>query len=184
MKSMKKYLALKIITAILFIVVGVIMIMHPNKVISIITWLLGIGIIIIGAALVVADVMAKEVFTRNGTLLTGVIFIVMGIALLANPDIGNILLPLCIGAMIIADSIIRMQIGAMIRGFGGSSYLTVISVLTIVLGILCIFNPMKTSALITTFLGIVVIIEAISSLVDTYYVKKYVKEIEDNIIDV
>lgn len=184
MSSIKKYLTLKIITAILFIVVGIIMIMHPNKVISIITWLLGIGVIVIGAVLIIADVAAKEIFTRNGMLLTGVLFIVMGIALLVNPDIGNILLPLCIGAMIIADSIIRMQIGALIRGFGGSSYLTVISVLTAVLGIVCIFNPMKTSALITTFLGIVVIIEAVSSLVDTYYVRKYIKEIEDNIIDV
>jgi uncharacterized membrane protein HdeD (DUF308 family) len=114
----------------------------------------------------------------------GVLLIVMGIALLAYPNIGNILLPLSIGAIIIADSILRLQIGRAITHIGGTSYLTIISILTFILGLICVFNPMISSQVITIYLAIMMIVEAITSLVDTIYVKKYMKELQDNIIDV
>lgn len=184
MKSIRKYLSIKVIVAIFFIILGVIMMLKPHQVVSLITFLFGIGLLIIGGCMIVADLLSKELFSRTGLLMQGVLFIVLGIALLIYPGIGNVLLPLSIGGLIIADGIMRLQIGSLIRHVGGSSYLTALSVLTIILGVICIFNPKISSAVITGFLGIMMIVEAVASLADTYYVKKYIKEIDDNIIDV
>ncbi len=184
MKNIQKYLTGKIIASIFFIILGIIMIAKPLQVVSLITMILGIGTIIMGVVLIGLDVISKELFLRSGTLMQGVLLIVMGIALLAYPNIGNILLPLSIGAIIIADSILRLQIGRAITHIGGTSYLTIISILTFILGLICVFNPMISSQVITIYLAIMMIVEAITSLVDTIYVKKYMKELQDNIIDV
>ena len=180
MKDIQKYLTCKIIASIFFIILGIIMIAKPLQVVSLITMILGIGTIIMGVVLIGLDVISKELFLRSGTLMQGVLLIVMGIALLAYPNVGNILLPLSIGAIIIADSILRLQIGRAITHIGGTSYLTI----TFILGLICVFNPMISSQVITIYLAIMMIVEAITSLVDTIYVKKYMKELQDNIIDV
>lgn len=184
MKDAKKFLVLKIIVSILFIILGVITILKPVQVVTIVTWILGVAAIIAGIVFITVDISTATLFLRSGGLLQGVIYIMLGIALIAYPKIGNYLLPLTVGAFLIADSIMRMQIGHVISVAGGRSGLYVIAVLTLILGIVCLFNPMISSEIITTFLGIMLIVEAASSLIDTIYIKKYMKEISDQIIDV
>jgi uncharacterized membrane protein HdeD (DUF308 family) len=184
MKEAKKFLTVKIIVSILFIILGVITIMKPVQVVSIVTWILGIASIVAGVVFIVIDISTSTLFLRSGGLLQGVIYIMLGVALIAYPKIGNYLLPLTVGAFLIADSIMRMQIGHVIAVAGGRSSLYIIAVLTLILGIVCLFNPMISSEIITTFLGIMLIVEAASSLIDSIYIRKYMKEISDSIIDV
>lgn len=133
-----------IITAIVYIVVGLLLVIWPDQARQIIIYALGAATLLYGVYRIVDYFIQKEHLegVQIGVAL-GIACIVTGLFLLIKANIVVAILAAVIGIAIITDSILRLQIALNLRSFGGKNWIVlgITALVMLVFGILLLFNP-------------------------------------------
>jgi len=133
-----------IITAVIYMVVGLLLVIWPDTARQIVIYAIG------AAALLYGGYRIYDYFARKENLAgiqigvaLGIACIVLGLFLLFKANVVVSLLAAVIGVAIIVDSVLRLQIALNLRLAGGSRWivLTVTALVMLVFGILLLFNP-------------------------------------------
>lgn len=169
-----------VFSSLVFLVMGILLIIKPAQIITGISIVVGIGIIIAG-------IFAFLRYFRNGEmksyfrfdLIYGVICVLAGTLLILNPQAVASILPLVLGIWMIINSIIKIQYALTVKQYGQQSWLStmVIAIITLAFGILFVFNPFKGMTILTQILGAVISIYAVLDIVNSYLLKKKVKDV-------
>ena len=129
--------------------------------------------IIVGWLLVIAGIAnIIGVFTSNaGTRwrllqgLLGILFIVVGFDIIADPLSGAIALTIVIGAMLIADGIFRIVASFMDREAGGRVWMIVLGIINIVLGFWIWSGIPVSGIVIGVFVGLQLLIAGMAWII-------------------
>jgi uncharacterized membrane protein HdeD (DUF308 family) len=129
--------------------------------------------IIVGWLLVIAGIAnIVGVFTSNAGIwwrllqgLLGILFIVVGFDIIADPLQGAIALTIVIGAMLIADGIFRIVASFMDSGAGGRVWMIVLGVINILLGFWIWTGIPMSGIVIGVFVGLQLLIAGIAWIV-------------------
>ena len=151
--------------------VGLVLLLIPgtlNKVIG----------ILIGAALLVVGVLAIIKYTKekeegsNLNLVSGILYSVLGVIIIIYPYSIINLVTICLGVYLIINGLLKLKLALVLKKVTDKWIGTlVMGIVTIILGLLLIFNPFA-GITITKLAGAFLVVVAIFDLIDTYIIEK------------
>ncbi len=171
-----------IISSLLACLVGVVMIINPEMSIRTIALIAAIYIIIHGITLIALDIKASMFYIPFNGFISGVLSVILGIVLLAMPNLLTTIFTIAIGFWILLQSIDVIKMALVIKNKKTPwIMLLLLGILDLLVGILVIFNPFEASISITVFAGIMILIHSLINISDMILIKKDVKNISKSI---
>lgn len=167
--KIKTFINSAILMAVAFAVLGLVFIIFPQGSLDTIRWIVAIFFFAAGVFMLARNASSKHPMF-GGTIL-GAILLIAGLVFAFNPGIMNIF-PIILGAWFIISSMSTVRYATAIRDSNAKTWSFVTSTLSIVCGILLIINPWGGQIAMMTFAGIMMLIYAVSSLVDLLTLKK------------
>ena len=161
---------LELLTGLLMIVLGVLVFWIPNIVMTGLVYAFGVAAIVMGVADILLFIRVER-YTGLGpilSLITGIISVMTGIALLIYPRLGTALLTLLFPIWFLAHCISRlMQLHhiRLLAGEGMYIFTLVVNIIGMILGFMMLFRPFFTLAAIQCFAGSYLILTGIDSVI-------------------
>ena len=175
-EKLNKFFVSSIILSIIMFIIGMILIIYPEVSFLTITYILAVMLIVNG----IYFIFDKETSILFSSFLTlGVLEVVLGIIMLRNPDIVKTLFPIVVGIVMITKSSLDLRLSLLLNENGYKNWLIlfILSILSIVCGIVVIANPTIGRVAITSYIGFIIAFYSLSALVDTFIFKKNIKDI-------
>lgn len=169
----RKYSANTLVVSVLLLILSLFLIIKPVTSLNFIMVLLGCITVLDGIIHIVSYFStSSELKMFSFELVQGILGSILGFVFIFNPELIVSFLPFIIGAWIIVEGIIKFQFSFNIRGseLGNWFMPLCISILTIILGFIIVFNPFGTAIAITSLAGIFLLISEILNIVESIYV--------------
>lgn len=181
-KKINSFINSFIVSSIVLALLGLCMIIFPTISLSVISYAIAVAFIMIGIYLFTLDFHS---FFFVDTMTQGILMMIIGIIIMIYPDTFRIVLPIMLGIWFIMESFIKIRISLEIKSEDTPWVLTLIlSIVTLICGILFIVNPINSSDIITSAFGIILVIYSISDMVDMFVFKKNIKPIVDTLKEI
>lgn len=168
-----------ILTALIYIVAGVVLIMYPDKVQDVICNIIGIVGIILGVVRIFMYLAANaaDAVYRND-FVEGVALILIGVLIIYQKAVVQTLMPFIVAIIIIVDGFVKLQDGidAKRLGYDKSYIYVIIATISIVVGLIVMFNLVETSNLIFQILGGGLIYCGATDIVSVIFIAKRVQK--------
>ena len=184
----KKMSMTSIIFSIIFILMGAFLLARPADAIHLVSYALGIILLVWGLISVVQFFSDKE--SQNYlefNFIIGVFVLIFGIIILVKPNTIASIIPLLLGIWMLINGVTKLSYSLSVGGGKSSTSSIIISLVIIILGILLIFNPFSGAEKLVQILGIIIILYSVLDLVECFSIKRVIKKeiIKDdgNIID-
>ncbi len=175
-EKLNKFIYSSIAISILMFIMGLIFVVYPDISFTTVTYILSVLLIING----IYFIATKEGSIFFSSFLTiGVIDVLLGLVMILNPDIIKVLLPIVVGIVMIVKSVLDLRISILLyrNEYSNSLFLFVCSIISVICGLFIVINPSFGTIALTTTLGIIIMIYAISNIIDTIVFKKDINEI-------
>lgn len=186
-----------VITAICYIVLGVILFLYPTMTLRLVCTGIGIIVLIFGLAKLLSYFRTKtEGLAKQLDLIVGIILAVLGIFILVKPGLIAGMLPFAVGVYIFFDSALNIRQAFELKNVGFERWwsMLIIAVVMVVIGIIMMCNPFTTAALTVRVVGAIFFCRGISNIITIWFTEKQVSnyvvdstktiiEVEGKIID-
>ncbi len=187
---MGKFFKSTLISSIGLAILGILLFFQSEVTIVSISYVIGAILVAIGviAGLKFVDNRKKEVKDEMN-LVYGVVTVILGIIVICNPKAIGSIIPLVIGIVIVLSSAMKLQYGLDLRKNENNLWksTTIVSIITMVVGIVLIFNPFKGAEFIAKIMGVLIFIYALLDITTTISIHKTIKNlhkaIEDSVTD-
>lgn len=152
--------ALNVILGIIALIFAGYILMYPTLGTLTINFILALGILVLGIALISLGRAATENTAKMGLTAAGLLMVIIGIIALAIPEIIGILL-----IAIIALGALIMGVGLLVAGiYGKKTWIAILGILMLILAIIIIGYPAVGEFLIALKLAIIFILGGIVSI--------------------
>ncbi len=192
MKLLEKIRRMELLMAVISLILGVIMVIFPQKTMSVICYVIAGAILLYGVIDIISYFTSKSYEGNFSlTLLRGVVASVIGIIIFIRPSYLSTFIPIVLGILLIIDGITSIQKSVFLKNnnvyFWHISMIE--SILTLALGIFVLINPLSAQTAIIICLGISFIWYGITSVWNYLYVQKKINfireaELKNEIIDI
>lgn len=181
-KDFNKIFTTSILTSVVFIALGIFLLTKPDTTIKIISYTIGIIIILLGA-ISFGKYFSGKKDGIDFSVIYGVLSMVMGLIIILNPTALATLIPFVLGFWMIINSIIKIQYSLDLKNYDNNAWIPtlVIALLTLVWGLILVFNPFGGAMAITQMIGIFIIIYSILDIVESSILHKNIKDMGKNI---
>lgn len=183
-KLMKKFFRSSLVSSIMLFVLGLLIIFKSEVTIIAISYLIGGVLVGLGAFAIIQFIKNIEISGKNDLdILYGVVTIILGLLIVKNPKSIASVLPIIIGVAIVINSSTKLQYAFELKKENNQQWKTtmIISIISVICGVVLLFNPFKGAVILTQTIGIFIIIYAILDIVSTSIIKKNVKYIHEAI---
>ena len=181
---MSKFFKSSLLSSIGLVVLGFLLIYQSEATIVSIAYIIGAILIAIGVIAILKFVKDMNSPTKNELdTIYGLVSIILGIVVITNPKgIGSII-PLIIGFIIIISSATKFQYSLELKSHKNDLWKSTmaLSILTMVCGVLLIFNPFQGAVYITRVVGIVIVVYGILDIISTIMIKNTVTKLQNAI---
>ena len=178
-KKLKRMFNLSIIFSILLAVLGVVMIIHPNVTLNTMSKILAGYVIIRGICKVILHFKEIDNYMPFNQLMPGIICIVVGLILFTHPNFIETLVGILVGIWIVTESLNDINIAWKLRKTDAPWLITlVLGMISLVAGIILLVNPTESADAVMIWSGTILLINSITSCIDKFIFKKYVKDIK------
>ncbi|MDO4547838.1 MAG: DUF308 domain-containing protein [Clostridia bacterium] len=173
-----------IIGEIIVALAGLFMLINPELALTVVIYLMGICLIVIGAFRVISyfrnDIRGGIV---TMSLAVGLALITGGILLLVFPLIPTYAMFMILGGILIGGGFTKIQMAYDVKRLGDERWwiLLIASCASLIMGILALFNPFGVAVTLTMVLGCFLIVE---SAIDIYCALSFKKKVRDLFKDV
>lgn len=179
-KQINKLWVGSLFTTLLFIIVGILLIIKPEQIITMISMIIGLSILVVGIFAFVKYFRGQK--TQTGfsfDLIYGTICAVSGSLLILNPKAVASVLPLILGVWMLFNSISKIGYVLDLKKQAGKEWISpfILTTLTLMCGILFIFNPFKGATIITQILGSTLVFYSLIDLINSFILRKKVNVI-------
>ena len=172
--KVKSFINSAIIMAVSFIILGLVFILFPEGSLDTIRWITAIFFFAAGAYMLAANASAKQ--PMFGATLLGVILLIGGLVFAVNEGVMNIF-PIILGAWLIISALSTVQYSIALQSPNAKAWSGLTSILSIICGILLIVNPWGGQIAMMKFAGIMMVVYAISSLINLITLKNNIKDL-------
>lgn len=174
-----KLMTISLITSIAVIILGLVLVLFTKLSLDIIGYIVAILLIINGVLNITDDYKQFKVFYFFDGFTSGLLSIIFGIIILANPEYTALIMPIMIGLWIIINSTFKLRMALALKDSSKTNWILpyILSILTIIIGLCLIFNPEIGSLGIARIIGFLIILYGISDVIDVIIFKKNIKAI-------
>ena len=170
-----------VVVSVFFLVLGILMVVRPESSLTVICRALGALTAVFGAVRIVQYFLRTPESVGQRYDLAGGIFCLLAAALLVFRA-GEIaaILSVIVGIFILIDSVFKLQVALDARrtGVGAWIPMMILACLSLLLGILLVFDTFKGQAVISVIMGCALIYEALADLFTVFYVSRAVKNVK------
>lgn len=165
--------------SIIFLLLGIIFLIYPNISIQVVAYLIAFILIGSGIYLIGLEFTNRIIFFPMDTLFNGIISVILGTIILIYPNIFQIIIPIMLGTYFILDSIFKLKVIMFLRRIDNTSWILtlLLTILSIICGIVLIANPLDSSIAIALFAGIILIVYSITGIIDMLLFKKNIHDL-------
>lgn len=181
-KDFNKIFTTSILTSIVFIALGVFLLVRPGTTIRIISYTLGTIIILLGS-ISFGKYFSGKTRGVDFNLIYGSLCTIMGLVIILNPNALATLIPFILGFWIVINSIIKIQYSLNLREHNSNAYIStlIIGILTLLWGLILVFNPFSGAIAITQMIGIFIIVYSILDLIESTLLHRNIKKFSKNV---
>ena len=180
----KKIFWTSIVSTIAILVFGGLLFAFPETVIKSITIALAVIFIAVGIIPIINYFRFRSsgIATTFGFMM-GVFCIIVGLILLMNENILNIIIPIITGVWIIINAINRIAIAMDLRDLkvGIWSITLIYAIITLIIGVLLILDPVNGGRLVTKTVGIIIMCYSMLDLIELILVRLKVKSVANTV---
>lgn len=165
--------------SIIFLLLGIIFLIYPNISIQVVAYLIAFILIGSGIYLIGLEFTNRIIFFPMDTLFNGIISVILGTIILIYPNIFQTIIPIMLGTYFILDSIFKLKVITFLRRIDNTSWVLtlLLTILSIICGIVLIANPLDSSIAIALFAGIILIVYSITGIIDMLLFKKNIHDL-------
>lgn len=165
--------------SIIFLLLGIIFLIYPNISIQVVAYLIAFILIGSGIYLIGLEFTNRIIFFPMDTLFNGIISVILGTIILIYPNIFQTIIPIMLGTYFILDSIFKLKVATFLRRIDNTSWILtlLLTILSIICGIVLIANPLDSSIAIALFAGIILIVYSITGMIDMLLFKKNIHDL-------
>lgn len=176
-KKFNKLMTISMITSIAFIILGLVLVIFTKISLDIIGYVAAVLLIINGVLNVTDDYKQFKVFYFFDGFTSGLLSIIFGIIIIANPNYIALIMPIMSGLWIIIASTFKLRMALALKDSSKTNWILpyILSILTIIVGLCLIFNPVIGTLGIARVIGFLVIIYGICDIIDVVIFKKNIK---------
>ncbi len=173
-----------VLTAIGELILGTFLILNPAASQFALCTLIGIAILIYGMLSIITYVRNHERYWDHARLLFGISALVLGIALLVNPGFLFSFTGTMLGFFIVISACSEIRRSLTLKEFGFIQWWTalLIGILFVCLGVSLILFPGFYGSLFMQFIGVFLLIEAVSDLLTIHRISEFAKNGTYNIV--
>lgn len=179
MKKLKHFKWQSMIAAVLYLIVGLLLLFYPQSIADLICNLVGAGMIVYGAVLMISYFMMdlQDSLFRNDFVF-GIVWILLGILVIKEKTVFQAMIPFIMGIMIISSGFLKLQDGidAIRMGYPKSWAYLIMAAISIVLGLVILFNLISANALLYQIIGAGLVYCGISDLYFTITLSSKIKK--------
>lgn len=174
-----------ILTALLYVALGVVALVMPDTMVRTLGYLIGVFLIVAGAVSMVCYLLrdAHQNYFRND-FVHGLVGIAVGIIVLYKVDWIVELVPIILGVLVVASGCRKLQdvIDMKRMEYGSWVGMLVLAALNVVFGAVIILNPFETAVFLFQLIGVGLIVSgATDCLVALYFagkLKRYMEKLQ------
>lgn len=169
--ALKKFSG-RFISALLYLIIGVLLLKFPGAAIR--TVCTGLGIVTLGYGLIriLSYVMQRrEGFYSAVDIVLGAVLSAIGIVLLINPGFVVSIIPFCVGIIILVHSVSKIQQALELKAISYNKWwiMLIIALITLLMGVCIVVNPFGTIEITVRAIGIVLIVCGIVGIGDSSF---------------
>lgn len=183
-KLMKKFFRSSIMTSIFLIVLGVLIFFQSEFTIMSISYVLGGVLIGLGVLAILKFIKNTNSPTKSELdIVYGVVTVILGLLIIDNPKAIASIIPIILGVGIIINSATKMQYSFELKTEKNPQWkpAMIISIISIICGVVLLFNPFEGAVIITQIIGLFIVIYAVLDIISTIIIKKNVNNIKSAI---
>lgn len=169
----KKYSRNSLIISTLLIILSFFLIINPFRSLQILSIIFGIILLIDATIHIISYFKSPNEFrTFNFEFIVGIIEILISLILFVYPNWISIVFSIFIGIWIIISSIIKIQISINIRNIKGVKWLVLLifGIITLLFGLVVIFNPFSSAIALTTLWGVIIFITELINIIEYIFI--------------
>lgn len=173
---------LSIYSSIMLLLIGLLLFINPGLVVSVISYIIGFFLMAIGISQIIKYYQNRENTAMAAYLFIGIVVSVIGFILILKPTLIATIIPVIVGIFMLMNSIEKITLSISLKEQSDKWYITFIfGILTLVLSIFLILNPLTGSLIVTELLGIILIVYSVLDLVEKFAIKKKLKSVKKEV---
>lgn len=163
-EMLKKIKADVVLSAILCIILGIVLFVYTAQATNLICTILALFLIVMGAGHIVTYLLNKNKNTVR--LICGIIVLVIGVWILANPAVVISLIPAIIGVILLLHGIEGIRLAVDTKQANDTAWISglILSVITIIFGLVLIVRAFEAAQIAFKVVGIALIYDGVSKL--------------------
>ena len=167
-----------LIMSLCYILVGLFFVLFPDTAVATIVRIIGVAAMVIGIIKIV-EFFSNQKYDKpfSNSLAGGIILLILAVFLLAKPQVIVSILYVLIGAALILCGILTVQSSVDLWHYEPQRnfILLVSGVLTLILGIIVLFNPFPSAEALILASGIFLMIGGLSDLITLFRILRLIK---------
>lgn len=173
-----------IILSVLFILIGAFLLARPEDAIHLVSYALGIILIVWGIISIVQFFTDKESenYLEVGFII-GVFIFIFGLIIIIKPNVVASIIPLLLGIWMLINGVTKLSYALTLNKIRSAAGSIIISLLIVILGILLIFNPFEGAKTLVQILGVSIIIYSVLDVVECFVIKGVLKKASKGFIE-
>ena len=157
-----------ILSMAVMILAGLVLLFKPGEALETAGRIIGIALLVYGIISIVGYLVLKSGNEQSaGELIWGIVAAVAGIIIMIGPKFLIDIFPMVMGVLIAASGVRNLIRAISVKRAGGSGWGTLIllSIITVLLGVLVFFNPFKTMTVLVRIIGAILLYNGIVGLI-------------------
>ena len=178
-KKFNKLMIISLATSIACILLGLTLVIFRKFSLDIIGYIVAIILIVNGVLNVTDDYKQFKVFYFFDGFTSGLLSIIFGIIIIANPNYVALIMPIMMGLWFIIGSTFKLRMALALKDSSKTAWILpyILSILTIIVGLCLIFNPDLGSLTILPTIGFLTVLYGVCDVIDIVIFKKNLKAI-------
>ena len=166
--------------ALLAVLMGVLCVVFPGEVSSVVGKIIGAVIVIVGAVMIFSRI--KDESFRLPTIILGAVLCAVGLFIFSSPNRVLSLIFVVFGVLMLADGVSGITVAFTMKSIGTPNWWIslCLALISFIFGVLCILGAMDLLNISVIFIGIMLIYDGISSLYSLIRVHRAEKGIVDS----
>lgn len=180
MKTLKKIKWNVIISSVIYVALGVILLLWPEKMARNICYVIGVIAVAVGIVNLI-DYIRKDysVDAYRYNLVYGLVFILFGVFVFVKVDTVVSIIPFLLGFAVTISGLLKLQnaVDLVRMKYKGWGAVMIVSVLNIAFGVVLIMNPFDSAMVLFICIGIGMIYSGVSDLIATIMLSRSIKSV-------
>ena len=172
MKLLKEMKWDALLTAVLYVILGLVALILPETMMTILGYLIAVVLIVAGALSMISYLLrdAHQNYYHND-FVYGLVGIALGCIMLYKVEIIISLIPFVLGLLVLFSGCTKLQSVVDMKRleYGNWTVMLVIAAINVAIGILLIVNPFESAVLLFRLLGIGLLLSGITDFAITFY---------------